>query len=58
MQDRDHLRRLIDELPEALVAQVINFAEFIAQRASREHDGSMRETFPTSTPNGVEKPSS
>jgi hypothetical protein len=33
MDHRDRLHSLVDNMPETIVAQVINFAEFIAQRA-------------------------
>jgi hypothetical protein len=33
MVSKDYLHKLIDEMPEAMVAEVLDFAEFISKRA-------------------------
>lgn len=42
MAEKDYLHKLVDELPEVLVAEVVDFVEFVIHKARLEDVGAVK----------------
>lgn len=45
MAGKDYLHKLIDELPESLIAEVVDFTEFVAHKARQANIAAVKAAF-------------